>query len=43
MRIEAGVTELGHFFGKEFNAVGRVAKDDRLVDLELESQSIIIL
>lgn len=36
MRVETGVAELGHFFGEEFDAIGRVAEDDGLVDLELQ-------
>ena len=40
VRVEARVAELGDLFGKEFDTVGRVAEDDRLVDLELECQLI---
>ena len=36
VRVEARVAELGHFFGEELDAVGRVAEDDGLVDLKLK-------
>jgi hypothetical protein len=36
VRVEAGVAELGDFFGEQLDAVGGVAEDDRLVNLELE-------
>jgi hypothetical protein len=35
MRVEAGVTKLGDFFCKQFDTIGRVAEDDRLINLEL--------
>ena len=35
MRVEAGVAELGHLFGKQLDAVGRVAENNGLVNLEL--------
>jgi hypothetical protein len=41
--VKTGIAKFGNFFSKELNAVGRVAKDDRLIDLELERQSITIL
>jgi hypothetical protein len=38
VRVEAGVAEFGDFLGEELDAVGRVAEDDGLVDLELEAR-----
>lgn len=35
MRVEARVAEFGDLLSEEFDAVCRVAEDDRLVDLEL--------
>lgn len=38
VRVEARVAELGDLLGEELDAVGRVAEDDRLVDLELQEE-----
>lgn len=38
VRIETRVAELGDLLCKEFDSVGRVAEDDRLVDLELQDR-----
>jgi hypothetical protein len=35
MRVEAGVAELGHLFGKQLDTIGGVTENDGLVDLEL--------
>lgn len=31
--VEAGISELSNFLGQKFDTVGRVAEDDRLIDL----------
>ena len=36
MRVEAGVAQFCHFLGQEFDTVGRITKDDRLIDLQLQ-------
>jgi uncharacterized protein with von Willebrand factor type A (vWA) domain len=38
--VEAGVAQLCDLFGKQFDAVGRVAENDGLVDLQLREKSI---
>ena len=37
MGVETGVAKLGDLLCEKLNSVGRVAEDDRLVDLELGS------
>lgn len=39
VRVEARVAEFGDLLGEEFDAVGRVAEDDGLVDLELRART----
>lgn len=36
MTVEARIAEFGNLLGKKLYAIGRVAKDDRLINLELE-------
>jgi len=36
MRVEARVAQLGHFLGQELDTVGRITKDDRLINLQLK-------
>ena len=43
VRVEARVAELGDFLGQQLDAVGRVAKDDGLVDLELLTSALALL
>ena len=38
VRVEARVAELGNLLGQQLHSVRRVAKDDRLVDLELRRE-----
>ena len=33
MGIKAGIAQLGHFLGQELDTVGRITKDDRLINL----------
>ena len=40
MRVEARIPEFGDLLRKEFHPVGRVAEDDRLVDLELGEECV---
>lgn len=35
VRVETRVAEFGNLLGEQLDSVGRVAEDDRLVDLEL--------
>lgn len=35
MRIKARVAKLGDLFGQEFDSIGRVAENDRLINLKL--------
>lgn len=37
---EAGITEFGDLLGEKFNALDRVAKDDRLIDLKTRKECI---
>ena len=43
MNVEARITEFCNFFSQQFHAIDRVAKDDRLVYLQLQSNTITIL
>lgn len=36
MNVEARITQLGDFLGQKFNPLGRVTKDDGLIDLKLK-------
>lgn len=40
MAVEARVAQLGDLLGQEFHAVGRVAKNDGLVDLQLGEERV---
>jgi hypothetical protein len=40
VRVETGIAQLCDLFGKEFDAVRRVAEDDRLINLELGEKRI---
>lgn len=40
MNIIAGVAELGDLFCQQLDTLGRVAKDDRLVDLQFREQRV---
>lgn len=40
VRIEAGIAKLCYFLGQELDAVGRVAEDNRLIDLQLGEEGI---
>lgn len=40
MRVKARVAEFGDLLGEELDAVGRVAEDDGLVDLELRRKAV---
>lgn len=42
MRVEAGVAEIGDLLGEQLDTVGRVTKDDGLVDLQLQAYEIYI-
>lgn len=43
VRVEARVSELGNLLGEEFDTVGRVTENDRLVDLQLITMSLVSL
>ena len=38
MRVEARISKLCHLFGQELDALSRITKNDRLVDLQLETE-----
>lgn len=38
MRVEAGVAQFRDLLGQQLDAVGRVAENDRLVDLKLKKR-----
>jgi uncharacterized protein with von Willebrand factor type A (vWA) domain len=40
VRVEAGVAQLRDLFGKEFDAIGRVAENDRLINLQLREKCV---
>lgn len=40
VRIETGITKFRDFLGEEFHSIGGIAKDDRLVDLQLREQRV---
>ena len=40
MTVEARITELGNLLSQEFNPVGGIAEDDRLVDLKFREQGV---
>src|SRR6266550_5708906 len=37
VRVEARISKLCHLFGQKLDTLGRITKDDRLVDLQLET------
>ena len=40
VNVEAGITEFRDFLSEQFDALGRVAKDNGLVDLQLGEQGV---
>lgn len=40
MTVETRVSKFGDFLSEKFDTIGRVAEDDRLVDLEFGEQSV---
>lgn len=38
--VKARVPQLGDFFGKQFDAIDRVAENDGLVDFEFREESV---
>lgn len=38
--IEARIVQFGDLFSEKLDAIGRIAKDDRLIDLESREESI---
>jgi hypothetical protein len=40
MNIEAGVSQLSDFLGKEFHSFGVFAEDDCLVDVKFRKESV---
>ena len=40
VNVEAGITEFRDFLGQQLDALGGIAEDDRLVDLQLGEERV---